>query len=267
MSTPLISTRPHRLATIPALRKTIILALIANVLAYAYAQTVITHHLVPPLVPIMVLTLVVAGVCATRWRWAPLLVAGWCLLIVAIQLPQMIMSIARGVGPAFPVNVASLGLLIIACVAGLVATVQRDRWQVDTPLPRWFPGFLVGVAMFVLGVGLTLTMPKPAATAGVSPAVLASLPGVTTANYQFDQREIKAKVGDTVALHLHNSDNLGHSFDIDTINVHVPIGAGADALALFKPTAAGTYTFYCSVPGHADPKTGTGMVGKLIVAP
>ncbi|GAC1640341.1 MAG: hypothetical protein NVS4B8_07820 [Herpetosiphon sp.] len=97
--------------------------------------------------------------------------------------------------------------------------------------------------------------------------MLATLPGITTANYQFVQRTITAKVGDTVALHLHNSDKQGHSFDVDTINVNVPIGAGADALALFKPTAAGSYTFYCSVPGHADLKTGTGVVGTLIVAP
>jgi Copper binding proteins, plastocyanin/azurin family len=34
-------------------------------------------------------------------------------------------------------------------------------------------------------------------------------------------------------------------------------------LGLFRPTAAGTYTFYCSGPGHCE----AGMVGTLIVEP
>jgi uncharacterized cupredoxin-like copper-binding protein len=35
------------------------------------------------------------------------------------------------------------------------------------------------------------------------------------------------------------------------------------ALALFRPTQTGTYTFYCAVPGHRA----AGMVGTLTVEP
>jgi plastocyanin len=39
--------------------------------------------------------------------------------------------------------------------------------------------------------------------------------------------------------------------------------SGQSSLALFRPTAPGTYTFYC-MP-HFDKTTGEGMRGTLIV--
>lgn len=72
-----------------------------------------------------------------------------------------------------------------------------------------------------------------------------------------------ASVGETVALWIDNTDGAAHSFDIDAFNVHLPLTPGMGSLALFKPTQAGTYTFYCRVPGHAE----AGMKGTLIVAP
>jgi len=264
MSTPIVMTRTQRANVLPALRKVIIAALIANVLAHTYLQTVILHTLIPPLAVIMVLTLLVAGVCATRWRWAPLLGALWCVASVIPGLEPYAFNLAHPTALAvFAETLLTLALLFIAVVAGIAATLQRDRQAADASLPRWLTGFLASVATFVLGAILVAAIPQPAAIAGVSPAVLAGLPGVITANYRFDQPEIKTRVGETVALHLQNSDAAAHSFDIDTFNVHVPIAGGADALALFRPSTPGTYTFYCSVPGHRE----AGMVGTLIVEP
>jgi len=42
---------------------------------------------------------------------------------------------------------------------------------------------------------------------------------------------------------------------------------GKSALALFNADKPGTYTFYCSIPGHYNKPTGEGMTGKLIVQP
>ncbi|HEU5090188.1 MAG TPA: cupredoxin domain-containing protein, partial [Roseiflexaceae bacterium] len=92
---------------------------------------------------------------------------------------------------------------------------------------------------------------------------LAQLPGLEIQPMAFGQKEIKAKVGETVAYRLDNADVAAHSFDIDELNVHTQVVAGASALTLFRPTAPGTYTFYCALPGHRE----AGMVGTLVVEP
>jgi K+-transporting ATPase A subunit len=48
-----------------------IAGLVGNVLVNTVLQALILRTLIPPLAIILALTLVVAGVCATRWRWAP----------------------------------------------------------------------------------------------------------------------------------------------------------------------------------------------------
>jgi nitrite reductase (NO-forming) len=97
----------------------------------------------------------------------------------------------------------------------------------------------------------------------VSAETLAALPALTTANHKFDQAELHAAAGETVALRLENADASGHSFDIDEFNLHVSMPAGEAGLALFTPTTPGRYTFYCSIPGHRE----AGMVGTLVVEP
>jgi heme/copper-type cytochrome/quinol oxidase subunit 2 len=262
MSTSVAVTHTQGRTRLTALRKVMIAALIANVLAHAYLQMVILHTLIPPLAVIMVLTLLVAGVCATRWRWAPLLGALWCVASVIPGLEPYAFNLTHPTALAvFAETLLTLALLFIVVVAGIAATIQGDRQAADAIAPRWLRSFLASVATFVLNAVLVAAIPQPAATAGVSPAVLAGLPAVTTANYQFDQPEIKAKVGENVALRLHNSDAAAHSFDIDAFDVHVPMAGGTDSLALFRPNTPGTYTFYCSIPGHTE----AGMKGTLIV--
>jgi plastocyanin len=99
----------------------------------------------------------------------------------------------------------------------------------------------------------------------VSPEALAALPALTARDYQFDQPELEAKVGETVALRLDNADTSTHYLDIDEFNVHAIMPPGKSNVALFKPTQPGTYTFYCQP--HADKASRSGMVGTLIVEP
>jgi plastocyanin len=124
-------------------------------------------------------------------------------------------------------------------------------------------GFLVGTASFVLGASLVATIPPSDASAGVSAEMLAQLPALVSGRNTFDQPELRARVGQTVALRLENTDTQTHSFDIDAFDVHIPMPSSLPALALFTPSVPGTYTFYCRIPGHAE----AGMKGTLIVEP
>ena len=114
-----------------------------------------------------------------------------------------------------------------------------------------------------IGAILVALIPQQGAAAGVSTETLTGLPALKTSNMKFDQAEIRAKVGETLALRLDNADSIPHSFDIDALNVHAPMPVGKPGLALFKASTAGSYTFYCGMPGHRE----SGMVGTLIVAP
>ncbi len=119
------------------------------------------------------------------------------------------------------------------------------------------------MATFVLGASLVAVIPQADATAGVRAEALAPLPALVAGRNTFDRVELRANVGETVALRLENTDTLLHYFDIDAFDVHVPMPSGKPALALFTPTTPGTYTFYCHIPGHIE----AGMVGSLIVEP
>jgi len=263
MSTPLVVPHTQERTRLTALRKVLIAALVGNVLVGAVLQIVILHTLIPPLVVIMILTLVVAGVGATRWRWAPLLAVLWSIGSVSIAAKPYADSLAHPAAYAvFAETLVTLALSLIAVISGIAATLQRDG-QADAVHPHWLPTFLASVATFVLGAILVAAIPADSTSAGVSAEALAQLPALATASYRFDPAELRARVGETVALRLENSDAGAHSFDIDELDVHTRMPAGKPALALFRPSTPGTYTFYCGIPGHRQ----AGMVGTLIVEP
>jgi plastocyanin len=115
-------------------------------------------------------------------------------------------------------------------------------------------------------IALSLTARAGAAApAGVSAQVFATLPAVTTQNFSFEQPELRVKAGQQVALRLENRDGMTHSFDIDELDVHVPMPGNGTALALFTAGAPGRYTIYCAP--HYDRKSGQGMKTTLVVEP
>ncbi|MGX9134226.1 cupredoxin domain-containing protein [Rummeliibacillus sp. JY-2-4R] len=81
---------------------------------------------------------------------------------------------------------------------------------------------------------------------------------ITSKNFDFDQKEIKAKVGDTVKIHFKN-DEGAHGFGLDAFGgISIKNGETAE----FVVDKAGTYEYYCTLmcgQGHDN------MMGKLIV--
>ncbi len=264
MSTPLVATHTQERTRLPALRRVMIAGLVGNVVMNGIVQALIVQALIVPLTIISVLTLVIAGVCATRWRWAPLLAVLWVVVSVVPGAEPYTYNLTHPAETAlFISTLISLMLLLITVVAGVAATVAGERHGAAGSAPRWLMGFLIGTASFVLGASLVATLPPPAATAGVSAAALAQLPALVAGRNTFDQPALRARVGQLVALRLENRDTQTHSFDIDAFDVHVPMPSGTPTLALFTPSAPGTYRFYCRIPGHTE----AGMVGTLVVEP
>ena len=83
---------------------------------------------------------------------------------------------------------------------------------------------------------------------------------MTATDFAFDPDEITAEAGEDLAIVL-TSEDLLHDFTIDELDAHVAADRGETATGGFTADEAGTYTYYCSVPGHRE----AGMEGALTV--
>jgi plastocyanin len=269
MSTPMVATRTLRLSVRPTLRAITIAALALNALLFGIDVLSsgpdginVTH---------VIISLVVAGIAALRFRWVPALGA----LLCALQLIEGYIFLGNMLtdpdsAATFAFAALFFAITIVGLVAGVGATVQnyrapRSRPFVDPLAPRWIYPALRALAALVLGGILTTAIQPHGVSTSFSPELMAALPALQAKDYLFDQSIIRAKVGETVALRLDNADGSTHYLDIDELNVHTTIPAGKSNVALFKPTQPGTYTFYCHP--HADKAARSGMVGTLIVEP
>ncbi len=261
MDVPMPRSKAGARRSVSAFGRLTLIGLVGLAAAFVYLQAIMIGMLIPPLAIFAVISLVLAGVVATGWRWAPLLGALWSGFLVTGNLAE----IQYGLGhPAefqgFVFNVYTLVMATLGFVGGLAATFDRVRGRDST---RALPGLLAGLAGLALGAILVAAVAGNTLAAGISPETLDSLPALRTTNFAFDQPELRVKAGELVALRLENSDNEGHSFDIDELGVHALMPADKPGAAVFKPSVPGTYTFYCAP--HYDKATGEGMKGTLIV--
>lgn len=81
----------------------------------------------------------------------------------------------------------------------------------------------------------------------------------------FEPDSITGNTGDSVTVNLENAGTVLHDFTIDDFNgerVHEEISPGeSGSVTLTMPDSAGSYEFYCSVPGHRE----SGMEGTVQV--
>jgi len=181
MSTPLVATQTQERTRMPVLRSVMIAGLVGNVVMNVIVQALIVQALIVPLTIISVLTLVIATLCATRWRWAPLLAVLWVVVSVVPGAEPYTYNLTHPAETAlFISTLISLVLLLLTVVAGVAATVSGERQGAEGSAPRWLMGFLIGTAAFVLGASLVATLPPPEATAGVSAEALAQLPALVS---------------------------------------------------------------------------------------
>lgn len=262
MDTSLVQSRPIARTPLTALSKLTIAALVGIAGALAYLQIVITGELDPTLTVFAAIMLATAALITAGWRWTPLLGALLSVMVVAANSGPVFYDLQHPENfRLFAFMVVAVALALTGTVAGISATVQNYR-KVERHTPRIMAPAVVGLIGVCVGALAVGALPREAG-AGVSPEVLAQLPAITTPGFEFDQAELRVKSGETVALRLDNPHGVPHSFDIDDLNVHVPVAGGDSSLVLFTPTEPGRYTYYCELPGHRE----VGMEGTLIVEP
>jgi plastocyanin len=82
---------------------------------------------------------------------------------------------------------------------------------------------------------------------------------VTGHDIYFDPAEVNIKAG-KVTFILPNEGAAQHDFSIDELGISVSMPAGTTQ-TVEADIPAGTYTYYCNIPGHKE----AGMVGTLVV--
>jgi plastocyanin len=93
----------------------------------------------------------------------------------------------------------------------------------------------------------------PAATGGATETI-------TLVDIKFDPSTLTIPANTDVTVSLPNNGVSLHNFSIDELNISVDVQPGQTGSVTIN-APAGTYQFYCNVPGHKE----AGMVGTLTV--
>ncbi len=215
---------------------------------------------------VMDVVLVLAGQLAATKR------PGWRTLGIITGLALLYLGVAS---IALPYHDGSWGMTcgVVSAIGGL-AFLAATAWEMRpsaltsgplAPQTRRVPYATVLLAALALAAILVTAIPRWASSGNPTTAPIAGQPVLSAQEFTFAPDKIHVKAGETVALSLDNRDGYPHQFDLDALNIHVPMPAGQTILARFTSTQPGTYTFYCVL--HTNKPTGQGMVGTLIVAP
>lgn len=142
---------------------------------------------------------------------------------------------------------------------------------------------IIGAVVAVLAIGAYLFWARPQTKQGATETVTAPVQTesvvedktstqssaveavkeitVSSGGLKFTPAEIKVKVGDKVRITYKNTKGQ-HNFALDEFNVKTKLlSAGEEETVEFVADKAGTYNFYCPVPGHRS----AGMEGVLNV--
>lgn len=86
---------------------------------------------------------------------------------------------------------------------------------------------------------------------------------MNASDFAFKPNTLTVKAGTPVHINVDNTAAEPHNFDLPIFGANVNLPAGTTTAVTFTPTKAGTYYFWCNLPGHAQAH----MVGKLTVTP
>lgn len=85
---------------------------------------------------------------------------------------------------------------------------------------------------------------------------------ISTGDFYFDPNTLTVLApGTQITLRIRNYTPMRHTFTLPAAGVNAVLYHGLTTTVRFSAPAAGTYSFYCSEPGHAQ----QGMVGELVV--
>jgi plastocyanin len=205
--------------------------------------------------------LVWTGARRRAWFWLVAAVLG--AVIVLMNAPYLAYDIVRPADTTgYLLAIAVVGAAVALVAGGIAASVDVRRARQTWSRSGRAGYVIVGALGVVLGAGVTSIMVgrASAGAAGVADAPTTT-DVVTIADTKFIETEVTMSNGDVLGLFVINRDHAGHSFDIDSLGIHVQLPPDSTTAIAIKPAGPGRLEFYCSVPGHRE----AGMVGTIAV--
>jgi len=253
-------------------------AMVAGV-AYFLAYLIVVYvpasgavRMVPNLTPIFLSVAAIFGSIGTlSLLWTGARRRAWFWLVPVILIVPFEAFNAQDIpyDLARPANTSPF-LITIVFLAGSVAIVAGGIaafLEVRRGRPIWTRSGRAGwVSMAVVGIAV-----GAAATALLVGLVPAGGPGGTKTptvtrildieDLRFVQGSLHMKDGDVLGLIITNPEDVPHSFDIDSLDIHVQVTPKSTTAVVIEPSGPGQLVFYCSVHGHRA----AGMAGTITV--
>jgi uncharacterized cupredoxin-like copper-binding protein len=205
-------------------------------------------------------TVIWSGARSRPWFW--LAVAVPAVLFLLMNAPHTAYDITRPADTErFLTTIFVLAGELAIISAGITAFLEVRRSRVS-----WTRSGRAGwVSLAVVGALIGAVATSALAGSAVAGAAVAEEPtitGVLTAGRTaFSETRLQMKDGGTLGLFLINRDSIDHSFDIDSLDIHVQMPPNSTTAVAVKPAGPGILQFFCAVPGHED----AGMVGTIEV--
>jgi len=144
-------------------------------------------------------------------------------------------------------------VLIVVGLSGLALT--STGWAMAPP-GRWtMPGWMSQMHSWMHGSIQGREGAPPPSPGATEVRVVAR-------DFSFSPDEVTVPVGRTVNLTLVNEGDLPHDITIPALGFRLPAAPGATASGALTVMRAGSYEFFCSIPGHRE----AGMSGTLIAS-
>jgi hypothetical protein len=224
------------------------------------------------LVPVFAtITVIVAGVGLVSLVWSGARRRPWFWLVSA--LPALFILLMNATYLAYDITRPTItetflrSLLILAGGLAIFLGSISAFFEVRRGRPASTRSGPIGwVSMAVIGalVGASITsmLAGSASAGGAAVAEEPTVSGVLTVEKNaFVETSLDMNDAEVLGLFIVNKDPFPHSFDIDSLDVHVQLLPSSTTAVAIKPTGPGQIEFYCSVPGHVA----AGMVGTLSV--
>ena len=240
-------------------------------LIFVYVPASGAVQMVPNLTPIFTFIIMTFGVLGTlslvwtgarsrAWFWLiPVVLA---VLFEAFNAQDIPYDLARPANTAaFLITVVVLTGSLAVIAGGIVAFLEVRRGK-----SIWTRSGRAG-ALSLVGIGIALGAVATALLVGLVPA---GGPGgtktpTTTGVISIEDLRFvgnpQMKDGEVLGLIITNPEDVPHSFDIDSLGIHVQVTPKSTTAVAIQPTGPGQLVFYCSVHGHRA----AGMAGTITV--